>query len=56
MFSEFVGAGRFWRLRSTVAGVFTVVTGREAEENVLVSLLYVLNVLKFASWRGVGGC
>ena len=43
------------RLRSTVAEAFTVLTGREADENLFVSLLYVLNVVNVASWRGVGG-
>ena len=35
-----------------------VVTGRDADEILLVALLYVLNVVNFASCRGVGcvGC
>ena len=42
-------------VRSTVAEAFTVLTGSETDENLFVSLLYVLNVVKVASWRGIGG-
>ena len=46
---------RFCLCRSIVGGASVFVAGRVAEENVFDSLLYVLNVVKVANWRGVGG-